>query len=870
VACFAPNKPANTTTAATSVETASSGGRSSSRGGTGGTGSGSATTGGVASSSETTVTASTSGSSGGSTGGGSNRVVLVDNDGAPGTDAIDFSLPVFEGLLAGAGLSQDLISLRGDGSQTSGPGAAPTFAQLQQYDLVVWFTGDNAGTGPVPLVSPSQKAALTEWLDQGGKTLLLFSEYLVDRGVGDTSASWTVPPTDPLLQVYLGVEGGVGDPDYRAPYDLNFYVPMDSMVYYLVYGTGAVSASFGTEKWEIAPRSGFTLNVDIVNPGSGIDTLASTPSAPTALANFEAAVAIGNRGAGATASSTAVYVGLPLECVSSDLGGVGSAQLFFDGLLDYAGIAPGGGSSSGASSGGTAASTSGGTTSAGGSSGMVGATASTGGTTGAMPYYGVLERGGGPMRNAVFQDPAFTHTNLAQLRTDPSFVSPIWTGPVLSQPLYFIDAATSQTALIVTTESNEIYAISPTTGSVVWSVSTLVPPIDAATYMVAPGTIPTIGITGTPVIDPVARVMYLAAGTVVASEPHWQMFAIDLDDGSTIAGWPADLDGLPMTLANGTNATFTSNSQVQRGSLVLLDGVVYAPFGGTGNDFGTYHGVVIAVPTANPSAASAWATSAYSGAGIWGPSGVASDGTSLFVATGNGNADGLTRPTLWNNSNSDAVLRLIPGSLLTFSGAATDYFAPSDPAQDWYTDDEDDLDLGSSGVVLFDASASSPSQLAFAIGKTNNAYLLDRANLGGISTGLSELPGVSTPYQVFGSMAAYTTAATTYVVANSAGNGVCTGATSAFAVGGSPPALVGGWCSPLGGKGSPIVTTSDGINDYALWTLGLGLTPLDGDTGQPFGSEHSVGAYEHWVTPIVAQGAIYIAGSTRAYKFSFP
>jgi len=502
----------------------------------------------------------------------------------------------------------------------------------------------------------------------------------------------------------------------------------------------------------------------------------------------------------------------------------------------------------------------------GGDGGSAGnATGGTGGGGSTGGVYPGAQRGGGGLRNGVTQDPAFTAAAVADggLHLDATFQSASWQGPVFSQPLYFADGATSKAMLIVTTDSNEVFALDAATGATIWSVAQLVPPIDTST-MTCAGSVSPIGITGTPVIDPAARVLYLVAGTPVAKKPHYQLFALDLDDGKTVSGWPVDLDGLPMSLANGGTGTFQSKWENQRGALALVSGVLYVPFGGLDGDCGDYSGAVAAVPVAAPSSAAIWATSAKSGSGIWGPSGVATDGASVFVSTGNTNSP---FPMAWNDANSEAVIRLAAGTPPVFSGAASDYFAPSDPSGcDWYCDDTEDADLGSSGVVLFEypGSAAHP-HLAFAIGKTSNAYLLDRTNLGGLSTGLSELSGASS--QVFGSMAAYTTAKATYVVATASGNGTCNGSTAAFAITGDPPQLGGGWCSSHGGTGSPIVSTSDGSHDWLVWVTGGSLSAVDGDTGDTVASLTIPNDYTHWVTPVIGGGALYLAGNGQAVKF---
>ena len=64
----------------------------------------------------------------------------------------------------------------------------------------------------------------------------------------------------------------------------------------------------------------------------------------------------------------------------------------------------------------------------------------------------------------------------------------------------------------------------------------------------------------------------------------------------------------------------------------------------------------------------AWATTA-TGGGIWGHSGVASDGTNMFVITGNTIGTG----GMW--SGGEAIIRLQAGPF--WSGMPTDYWAPT-------------------------------------------------------------------------------------------------------------------------------------------------------------------------------------------------
>ena len=156
-----------------------------------------------------------------------------------------------------------------------------------------------------------------------------------------------------------------------------------------------------------------------------------------------------------------------------------------------------------------------------------------------------------------------------------------------------------------------------------------------------------------------------------------------------------------------------------------MNGIVYSSYSGYVGDCGNYHGWVVGVDINNPTNVHGWATTAMGG-GIWGHGGVASDGTNMFVVTGN------TFNTGGNWMGGEAIIRLQAGP--TWTGQPTDYWAPTN----WFSLDNSDTDLGGVSATIVDVPGATPSQLVLALGKDSNAYLLNRNNLGGI-------PG--TPYQ---------------------------------------------------------------------------------------------------------------------------
>ncbi len=480
----------------------------------------------------------------------------------------------------------------------------------------------------------------------------------------------------------------------------------------------------------------------------------------------------------------------------------------------------------------------------------------------------VLQHHRSGTRDGLYIDPLITQDSAAFIHRDLTFYAPI-PGPTYAQPLYVSNGPGGRAALIVATEQNVVLAINASDGSQIWT-SSLGDPVRLS--QLACGDIDPLGITGTPVIDPDNRVVYADAMTTVTSPDDGttklhRIFALSLDDGSTLPGWPVDLSNVSFG-----DTTFDSADQNQRGALLLNAGTLYVPYGGHAGDCGDYHGWVVAVPVDDPGHPSAWATGALAG-GIWAPGGLATDGTSIFAATGNtGGTD------TW--MNGEAILRLGPGA--TFSNDPADYFAPSN----WLYLDDTDSDVGGSGPLLLDVPGATPSRLVVALGKNGVAYLLDRDNLGGIGTG----DGISgeglqsalvSSGSIVNAAAAYTAASGTYVVFESTTNGIgCPGAPGdlvALRIGAtSPPTITVAWCANNLGGGSPIVTTTDGTSQPVVWTVGAGYTNqlhgFNGENGEVLyaggGPDEQMGNVQHFQVPIAVNGRIFVAADNQLYAFT--
>jgi hypothetical protein len=486
-------------------------------------------------------------------------------------------------------------------------------------------------------------------------------------------------------------------------------------------------------------------------------------------------------------------------------------------------------------------------------------------------------------RDGVYVDPAITVANAQKMHLDPSFSATV-DGSVYAQPLYVEDGPGGAPAFIVATETNHVYALD-LQGAPLWTRS-------IGSYAAGAegcGNIKPLGITGTPVIDLTRRAVYLDAA-IASPDPskltlyEHEVHALSLDDGTELpGGWPVAASTITgVTGAGPGTLGFTPQPQNQRGALLIAGDTLYVPYGGHAGDCADnegrlYHGWVLGVPLDAPSRATGFATESER-AGIWSVGGLASDGRSIFAATGNGNG-GQTCPATPQVSpppgwaQQEAILRLLPGP--SWSGQTPDYWAPLD----WPCLDNADLDVGGSTPVLLDLPGSTPSHLVVASGKDGYVYVLDRDDLGGVSAPVASIHAAA--HQIKMAPAAYTTPRGTYVVIYGSGGTsslVCPQGQSGNLVavritGGSPPAVQAAWCADEMGQGSPIFTSSDGTHDALVWAVGAEssnqLGAWDADTGAlVFRGSDVLGGLHHFSTIIVAGGRIFSGADGTMYAYT--
>lgn len=459
-------------------------------------------------------------------------------------------------------------------------------------------------------------------------------------------------------------------------------------------------------------------------------------------------------------------------------------------------------------------------------------------------------------RHGLYVTPGLTPATAGQVALDPAFKASI-SGNVYAQPLYW-QPASGAPALIVATENNSIYALNPDTGATLWSKQLPAP----ITGGLPCGNIDPDGITGTPVIDPASGTLYFNSETDIAGAPQHELYALSLADGSVVSGWPLNVQ----TLLKGAGVSFTPAQQGSRSALLFFNGGLYASYGGRAGDCTPYHGTIVQIDPATKSLAGNWET-ALQGGGIWAQGGVSTDGQNIFGTTGNTfNAN-----NKWGGG--EAILRLSPGLAFSASDSAS-FYAPTN----WQALDNSDTDLGGTEALplgVRTATGSSQKPRLIALGKDGNAYLVNRLSLGGIG-GMASITAVSNS-EIITAPAVYESATQT-LLAFQSNNGIkCNGQNIEMltlqTVSKTPISVK--WCAGLNGRGSPIITTTDGTANPIVWAVGAeGDNLLHGWNAQTgaaiYTSASPMTGLHHFQTIIAANHHIYVTGDNAVYAYKLP
>jgi outer membrane protein assembly factor BamB len=396
-----------------------------------------------------------------------------------------------------------------------------------------------------------------------------------------------------------------------------------------------------------------------------------------------------------------------------------------------------------------------------------------------------------------------------------------WVSPALDGQLYG-EPLVAGSVVIVATENDTVYALNARTGRVRWSTHVGTPVASAS--LPCGDITPTLGITSTPVIDMARGEVFVVADETSPRGPVHQLIGLRLTSGAILLRQNVDPPGI------NTAAT------LQRVALTLDGGHVVFGYGGNFGDCSTYHGWIVSVPETGGSLGT-YEVDASPGedqGAVWmgGAAPVIDGQGNIWFAVGNGSVDASGRAY----DGSDSVIELSASLKLL------QYFAPAD----WASDNAHDRDLGSGTPALLQDG------LVVQAGKSQTAYLMSQAKLGGIGGELAS-SGSFCDGNVDGGNAVV-------------GNVVympCLSGIVAVSVTATPPSLHVEWRA-TGPGGPPIVAGGQ------VWTISQSgtLYALDRSSGAVVQQFSLEGVANHFPTPSVGDGLLLAPGVDRVYAFA--
>jgi len=310
-------------------------------------------------------------------------------------------------------------------------------------------------------------------------------------------------------------------------------------------------------------------------------------------------------------------------------------------------------------------------------------------------------------------------------------------GKIDAEPLYASNVlinGVSRNVLYVVSEHDTIYAFDADSGTQLWTATALLQGENPSEAVNGCSQIsPQIGITNTPVIDRNRGAIYFVAMSKDSNSAyHQRLHALDITTGAELFGGPVEIQA--KYPGNGDNhqngfVVFDPKQYAERTGLLELSSKIYLAF--TSHcDIRPYTGWMMQYDASNLQQLSVlnFTPNAYGGA-IWqAGAGIAADtdGYIYFL-----DANGVFDTTLDGNGfpiNGDYGNAMVKVSS-TGALAVEDYFNTYNTVQQ----SNADIDLGSGGaLVLPDVSVSLGKKVHLVIGagKDGNIYVADRDNMG--------------------------------------------------------------------------------------------------------------------------------------------
>jgi outer membrane protein assembly factor BamB len=356
----------------------------------------------------------------------------------------------------------------------------------------------------------------------------------------------------------------------------------------------------------------------------------------------------------------------------------------------------------------------------------------------AAPFQGVL---------TYHYDNARTGVNPHETVLTPANVNPATFGKLFSyavdgyvyaQPLYVrnvtIPKLGAHNVIFVVTEHDTVYAFDADGNGTapLWQRSfanpaagiTAVPSTDVASGDL----VPEVGITSTPVIDPVGT-LYLIAKTKENGAYMQRLHALDIATGKERLNSPRliapVIPGTGDGSTSGNSVTFNALRENQRAALAEVKGMIYAAFASHG-DNGPFHGWVLGYGSRTLKLFHTFNdTPNGGGGGIWqGANGPAADANgAIYVASGNGTFDADSGGIDYGDSAIKLMSRTVKHRRMF---TVADYFTPYNQVDL----SSKDLDFGTTGTIVLPDQPVGPKHLLLVANKSGTVYLLDRDNMG--------------------------------------------------------------------------------------------------------------------------------------------
>jgi len=355
-------------------------------------------------------------------------------------------------------------------------------------------------------------------------------------------------------------------------------------------------------------------------------------------------------------------------------------------------------------------------------------------TVSVLTYHNDIERTGQNLNETILTPSNVNSSSFGKV----GFLSV--TGLVDAEPLYVPNITlneVSHNVVFVVTEHDMVYAFDADTFAQLWMVSLLGANETTSDNRGCGQVTPEIGITATPVINPMAGphgTMWVVAMTKDSSgNYHQRLHALDITTGAELSGSPitvqATYPGTGDNSSNG-NVVFDPKQYKERPGLLLLNGVVYTGWSShcddspytawvIGYNASTLQQTSVLDVTPNGHMGSLW----MAGAGI-----AADSSSDLYFLVANGTfdtaVDGNGFPIQQDYGNAFMKLSTTNNQL-----AVADYFTMHNTV----SESNGDVDLGSGGALVLPDMTDANNQtrhLAVGAGKDSIIYLCDRDSMG--------------------------------------------------------------------------------------------------------------------------------------------